>query len=201
MYVDGAPQGTGKLDGLAMLPTDVALTIGAWIGSGDSYSTSAIDDVAIYDDMLSAAQVASLYAGTAPTDASLASGTTPARMPMRGVTATASSCFYSYGGTPPDGGTIQTGRPADHACDGTGRYTAQYDGRGGYAEKTDDPFVVYIDVDWTSHEGMWLARGNLDAAPWIQFDLGEEKTVYELVVWNYNEPNQTGRVIQTADIS
>ena len=40
----------------------IPLTIGAWIGDGASYSTSRIDDVAVWDHVLSAPQVAALAA-------------------------------------------------------------------------------------------------------------------------------------------
>lgn len=66
MYVDGVVVGSSSMTGSISTNTSVPLTIGAWYSDGDGYSTSAIDDVRVYNRILSAQDVALLYAlGTA----------------------------------------------------------------------------------------------------------------------------------------
>jgi hypothetical protein len=56
LYVDGIPQGTAS--GAALNNNaGVPLSIGAWAGDGAGFSTSSIDDVAIWDQPLSATQI------------------------------------------------------------------------------------------------------------------------------------------------
>ena len=61
LYVDGIARSTraGPFAGHRSDPS-IPLTIGAWIGDGASYSTSSIDDVAVWDQALSPGQVAAL---------------------------------------------------------------------------------------------------------------------------------------------
>jgi hypothetical protein len=188
LYIDGVAQGSARLDSLARLPDYAPLTIGGWV-EGDSYSTSSIDDVAIFSDMLSPAQIAELAAQT-KTPENVGPGGGPARVPIAGVTATASSYF---------GGTASWGsRHPYFACNGIGRQTTDANGLGAPCP--------YYDSESTSHRGMWLSNGAGDpevqngGTPWIQFDLGEEQMLEELVLWNYNETNLAKRGIQTADI-
>jgi hypothetical protein len=63
LYVDGNLEGTGGASSLNANAT-VPLTIGAWIGGGGSYSTASIDDVAIWNRVLSASEIADLALGT-----------------------------------------------------------------------------------------------------------------------------------------
>ncbi|HKX61968.1 MAG TPA: lamin tail domain-containing protein, partial [Verrucomicrobiae bacterium] len=63
LYVDGTPQGTATGTGLNNNPA-TPLSIGAWASDGGGFSTSSIDDVAVWDKPLSAAQVAMLAAQT-----------------------------------------------------------------------------------------------------------------------------------------
>ena len=63
LYVDGAAQGTGIGPSLNNNPA-TALAIGAWSGDGGGFSTSSIDDVAIWDKPLSADKIAELAAQT-----------------------------------------------------------------------------------------------------------------------------------------
>jgi len=63
LYLDGASQGTGigpSLNNNAGVP----LTIGAWAGDGGGFSTSSLDDVAIWNRALNADQIAALAAQT-----------------------------------------------------------------------------------------------------------------------------------------
>ena len=68
LYLDGASQGTGigpSLNNNAGVP----LNIGAWAGDGGGFSTSSLDDVAIWNRPLNAGQIAELAAQTkAPLD-------------------------------------------------------------------------------------------------------------------------------------
>jgi hypothetical protein len=61
LYIDGVAQGTAAGPALNN-NSGIPLSIGAWIGDGGGFSTSFIDDVAIWDQPLSAAQVALLAA-------------------------------------------------------------------------------------------------------------------------------------------
>ncbi len=63
LYVDGILDGTGNTGG-GITDYDVVLSLGAWIGDGNSYSRSQIDDVRIYNRILSADEIANLYSGT-----------------------------------------------------------------------------------------------------------------------------------------
>jgi hypothetical protein len=188
LYVDGVAQSSATLDAMARLPAETPLTVGGWIG-GSCFSTSSIDDVAVFNDMLTETQIGELYAQTR-TPLDVGAGTTPDRLPLAGVTASASSYF---------GGSASWGsRHPYFACNGIGRETDSANGLGAPTE--------FYDTEATSHRGMWLSNGANDpevqggGTPWIEFDLGSEETVYELVVWNYNEPDYTARGIQSADI-
>ena len=59
LYVDGVSEGTAQGAGMNS-NTNVALSIGAWIGDGGGFSSSSIDDVAIWSNVLSAGQIAAL---------------------------------------------------------------------------------------------------------------------------------------------
>jgi hypothetical protein len=63
LYLDGVAQGTGVGAGLNN-NSGVPLSIGAWAGDGGGFSTSSLDDVAIWDQPLTAAQIAQLAAQT-----------------------------------------------------------------------------------------------------------------------------------------
>ncbi len=63
LYVDGVSQGSAAGGGLNNGPA-TALSIGAWAGDGGGFATATIDDVAIWDQPLTAAQVARLAAQT-----------------------------------------------------------------------------------------------------------------------------------------
>ena len=63
LYVDGAAQGTSAGPALNNGP-GVALSIGAWAGDGGGFMTGNIDDVAIWNQPLTAAQIAQLAAST-----------------------------------------------------------------------------------------------------------------------------------------
>ncbi|NQT41057.1 MAG: DUF4457 domain-containing protein, partial [Planctomycetes bacterium] len=63
-YVDGVPVANrGPFAGFHDLAS-IPLAIGAWIGDGGSYSTGRIDDVAVWNQVLSAGQIAKLAAQT-----------------------------------------------------------------------------------------------------------------------------------------
>ncbi|MGI8603049.1 MAG: lamin tail domain-containing protein [Verrucomicrobiales bacterium] len=68
LYIDGASQGTAvgpPLHESAAIP----LTIGGWAGDGGGFMNGNLDDVAVWDQPLTAAQVAQLFASTkAPLD-------------------------------------------------------------------------------------------------------------------------------------
>ena len=60
LFLDGVSQGVGT--GTAPLHDDpnIPFSIGAWTGDGDSYAAAALDDIAIFDHILSADQIARL---------------------------------------------------------------------------------------------------------------------------------------------
>jgi hypothetical protein len=63
LYVDGVPQGSAAGAGMNNGPL-TALSIGAWASDGGGFATATIDDVAIWDQPLAAAQVVQLAAQT-----------------------------------------------------------------------------------------------------------------------------------------
>ncbi len=112
LYIDGAA--VASRTGFSSFRSDPAipLTIGAWIGDGNSYSTSAIDDVAIWNRTLSPAQIADL--------ASQMAGPLTTLTPVAAVAATASSHFGS--------------RVAGNTIDGLGHATTVPDGNPGQVQ-------------------------------------------------------------------
>lgn len=60
LYVDGAVKATRAAVGGFNNDASIPLTIGAWIGDGGSYSTSTIDDVAVFNHVLTPAEVTAL---------------------------------------------------------------------------------------------------------------------------------------------
>lgn len=71
VYLDGEIDATGTLTGVIRDDGTVPLTIGAWIDHGDGYATGQIDDVRIYDHILTQDEVRSL-ALPVPTEGLLA---------------------------------------------------------------------------------------------------------------------------------
>src|SRR6185503_12724113 len=59
LYVDGVAQGTAGGSGMNN-NSSIPLSIGAWAGDGAGFSTSSMDDVAIWDQPLTSAQIAQL---------------------------------------------------------------------------------------------------------------------------------------------
>jgi len=61
LYVDGQPEGPTPNAGTLSSDGGVTvLAIGAWIGDGAGYSTSVIDDVKVFDNVLSEAEIRAL---------------------------------------------------------------------------------------------------------------------------------------------
>lgn len=160
LFVDGVSQGTGPADALSISP-EIPLAIGAWLPAGAGFSTSSIDDVAIFDDMLSAGQIADLAAAD-ETPLSVGAGIASPPLPIRGVVATASTELIEG-----------FSRVAANTTDGVGRTTIVPEGVAGLIE------------------GMWLSNGTFrqphDTDPEITFDLGESFYLDEMVLYNYNE--------------
>ena len=61
MYMDGVLDGSSTTAGTSINNSGIPLTIGAWIGDGVSYSTSDIDDVRVYNRVLSPQDVYAIY--------------------------------------------------------------------------------------------------------------------------------------------
>ena len=92
LFVDAVSQGTAVGNTPLNSNDAIPLTIGAWAGDGAGFSSSAIDDVAIFDDILSAAQISQLFEGTA-TPMDVGAGTPvgeipPAEPPAGSIAAT-----------------------------------------------------------------------------------------------------------------
>ena len=69
----------------------------------------------------------------------------------------------------------------------------------------DGQSLSQCDRDWllecdTNAEGMWLATED-QAAATLEFDLGQEKTLSCIQVWNYNNPSRSEAGLKQADIS
>jgi len=112
LYLDGVLQGTSNQTGSLANNPATPLAIGAWNGDGGGYSTSVVDDVAIWNREVSINQIQSL--------ANEANGALGIRDPFSGVTATASS--YLGGGF---------NRQPGNTVDGVGRGTTSPDGNPG----------------------------------------------------------------------
>lgn len=94
LLIDGVSQGVSVLGGVRQSDPATPLVLGAWIGAGNGYSNTSIDDVAVFDDYLTNAQISDL-ANQNVTPLTVGSGTTgPMSSPFIPATATASS-FYA----------------------------------------------------------------------------------------------------------
>ncbi|MBN2022336.1 MAG: discoidin domain-containing protein [Pirellulales bacterium] len=162
LFLDGVSQGAAPGECLSLFPT-TALTLGAWVSNGGGFygsATASLDDVAVFDDILSLAQIGELAAQT-KTPLDVGAGTRPAELPLRGVVATASSELNGFS------------RFAANTTDGVGRGTTWPDGVSGR-----------VDGMWLNN-GTFAEPNDLD--PWITFDLGEEQPLAKMVLYNYNE--------------
>lgn len=74
LYLDGVLSATGSATGTIMSDLNVPLTIGGWIGDGASYLKGAIDDVRIYNTVLSSSEIAALYAAPEPSTYAVIAG-------------------------------------------------------------------------------------------------------------------------------
>jgi len=61
LYIDGKQDDTGNTVGTINDFSSIPLTIGAWIDSGDSYLFGNIDDIRVYNRILSATEIKKLY--------------------------------------------------------------------------------------------------------------------------------------------
>jgi hypothetical protein len=66
LYLDGNLDGGGTALGTMNADTNAALTIGAWIDDGSTYSNSTVHDVYIFDTVLSESDIQSLQANGPP---------------------------------------------------------------------------------------------------------------------------------------
>jgi hypothetical protein len=66
LFIDGELEGISDMEGSMSFDNTVALTIGGGIDDIESYSRSCIDEVRIYDGVLSNAQIKSLYSDGTP---------------------------------------------------------------------------------------------------------------------------------------
>ncbi len=174
LYVDGVSE-SGSFGGVSHNDPFVDLAVGAWNGDGAGYSTSSIDDLAVFDDVLSAGQIA-LLASSAATPLTVGSGGLGSPIFVPNVTARATSEL-----------TAPFSRLA--------RNTVNNSGMTGGAHSHLAP-----DTNMWLSKGTF--QGPTDTAPEISFDLGGLYNVSELKVWNYNEgsPNLTTRGVAMADI-
>lgn len=94
LLVDGVSQGVSAFGGTRQSSPTTPLALGAWIGDGNGYSNSSMDDVAVFDDYLTNSQIQDLASQNA-TPLTVGPGTTgPMSAPFIPATATASS-FYA----------------------------------------------------------------------------------------------------------
>lgn len=66
IYLNGVLSATGSLAGMIQPDSNVPLTVGGWTGDGGSYFRGAIDDLRIYNTVLSAAEVEAQFAIVIP---------------------------------------------------------------------------------------------------------------------------------------
>ena len=88
IYFDGQMQSVtvGSNDAAGDVPTDKTVAISSY-GAANRWMNGMIDDVAVFDGVLSTANVADLYAGTAPTDIVLVDPTVPEDWTMLDISA------------------------------------------------------------------------------------------------------------------
>lgn len=158
LYVDGALVSNSAVNAVMNNNPAIPLTIGAWIGDGAGYSTSNIDDVAVFSRILPAGHISRLAAQTA----------TPLTLgpQIEGVTVVASSQL---------GGGFN--RNANNLIDNLELTTTDPDGAA---------FVAGDGGMWLS-VGTGFGQGN-DADPQLTFNLGSVQPIGEMAVYNYNEP-------------
>ncbi|MCA9197073.1 MAG: DUF4457 domain-containing protein [Planctomycetales bacterium] len=187
LFIDGESQGTAVGNTPLNSNPDIPLSIGAWAGDGQGFSATFIDDVAIFDDILSGSQIASLFDGS-KTPETVGPGTPvgeipPPELPLGAIRATIHSVSSNLG----DNSGFN--RRADFLVDLSG---------------WDDGTHVI------NPEGsMWLNNGSFvepnDFDPEVTFDLGGVVSLDSVKVWNYNEdlegrPELLGRGVAVADI-
>ncbi|MCF7844477.1 MAG: DUF4215 domain-containing protein [Kiritimatiellales bacterium] len=63
IYINGSLDGSGSCTGTIEDDSDIPLTIGAWSGAGTGYATALIDEVRVYNKVLSPVEVADLASG------------------------------------------------------------------------------------------------------------------------------------------
>ncbi len=184
LFLDGVSQGTAVGPAPLHRNADVPLSIGAWSGDGGGFSTSSIDDVAIFNDLLSAQQVAALASQTA-TPLTVGPGTPPfvSPPPPGSIVAKIHEVSSNLGDVTP------FNRLAEYVVN-----------RYGWVDSTHS-----INPEST----MWLNNGTFvepnDLEPFITFDLGQVSALENVKVWNYNEsladrPELLGRGVAAANI-
>ena len=161
LYVDGVQEATRGAVGGFRNDAAIPLTIGAWIGDGGSYSTSRIDDVAIWNEVLSATDIADLADQTA-TPLNVGVGGVPADL-IAGVTIEDFSSELSTG----------FNRLAIHTVDGSGLSGGQHGN-------------IPNDTMWETH-GTYRQPNDPLPGPYITFDLEGNYDLDRFHVWNYNE--------------
>lgn len=183
LFLNGESQGVG---GGAPLNFNngVPLAIGAWNGDGNAYSTSIIDDVAVWDVALDSDQIEALANQTlTPLDIGPI-GTGPT-LPEGLLDVSIHEVSSNLGDN------TNFNRTAEHIISGAGLNESEQ--------------AHSINPEGT----MWLNNGSfaepIDLEPFITFDLGSVVDVDSVKIWNYNEtlegrPELLGRGVATMDI-
>ncbi len=60
LYIDGNIDGLSSASGSIRNDPSVPLTLGAWVGHGNTYSTATVDDLRIYNHVLSPSEIAAI---------------------------------------------------------------------------------------------------------------------------------------------
>ncbi len=141
LYLDGASQGTSATAGTMNNNPAIPLTIGAWIGDGQGYSTSSIDDVAVWDNVLAANQITALRNGVAPNSLPAAGNAvklwnvagpapweTATNWNPSGVPGATDDAYVNNAGTAQVTATTGTANPASLAIGGAAAGTVQLNG-------------------------------------------------------------------------
>lgn len=170
LYVDGTLVSTGAVNAGLNSNAGTPLAIGAWIGDGAGFSTSNIDDVAIFNRILPAGHITRLASQTA-TPLSLGAQ-------IEGVTVTASSQL---------GGVFN--RNANNLIDNLELTTTDPDGAA---------FVAGDGGMWLS-VGVGFGQGT-DDNPELTFNLGSIQPISEMAIYNYNEPANGDTITRGVDL-
>lgn len=171
LYLDGTSDATGGTAGTIGNSPSVPLAIGAWIGDGSGYSTSVMDDVAVWNQKLSTGEIKLLANGSVgPADWA------PSQPYHETVLADNPMAYYRFDGDSGLGGTQMTDSSGNNrhgtynnnvsiewdAPLASDSQAAHFDGTNRGAGTTDQPTTAVTVEAWArSDTELWNNTGML----------------------------------------